>query len=154
MAERELLSRFLTQLGQEEPKPHLVGFNSRTADVPILVQRGLIQGVAAGAFCHRPGKPWEGVDYFHKSSEWHLDVKEIVSGWGKGTPSLHEFAAASGIPGKIGTTGHDVHALWRAGDIRRIVEYNQFDALTTYLVWLRMALFAGLLTPEGHACEE
>ncbi|HQF72068.1 MAG TPA: hypothetical protein PLH39_12415, partial [Promineifilum sp.] len=55
---------------------------------------------------------------------------------------------------KIGTTGHDVHALWRAGDIRRIVEYNQFDALTTYLVWLRMALFAGLMSPETHACEE
>ena len=154
MAERELLSRFLTQLGQEAPKPQLVGFNSRTADVPILVQRGIIQGVMAGEFCHRPGKPWEGVDYFHKSSEWHIDVKEIVSGWGKGTPSLHELAAAGGIPGKMGTTGDDVLGLWLAGDVRRIVEYNQYDALTTYLVWLRTALFAGLLSRQDHAAEE
>ena len=132
----------------------MVGFNSRTADVPILVQRGIIQGVAAGAFCHRPSKPWEGVDYFHKNSEWHVDVKEIVSGWGKGTPSLHELAAAGGIPGKMGTTGDDVLGLWLAGDVRRIVEYNQYDALTTYLVWLRTALFAGLLSPQGHADEE
>lgn len=153
MPERELLRLFLTQLGQEEPKPQLVGFNSRTADVPILLQRGIAQGVCATGFCHRPNKPWEGIDYFAKG-DGHIDLKDIVSGWGKGTPSLHEFAAASGIPGKIGTTGHDVHALWRAGDIRRIVEYNQFDALTTYLVWLRLALFAGLLSPETHACEE
>ena len=154
MAERDLLTRFLTQLGQEEPKPQLVGFNSRAADVPILVQRGIIQGVAAGAFCHRPNKPWEGVDYFYKGSEWHVDVKEIVAGWGKGTPSLHELAAAGGIPGKMGTTGDDVLGLWLAGDVRRIVEYNQYDALTTYLVWLRTALFAGLLSPQGHADEE
>ena len=154
MTERELLSRFLTQLGQEDPKPQLVGFNSRTADVPILVQRGIIQGVMAGEFCHRPAKPWEGMDYFAKGSEGHLDVKEIVSGWGKGTPSLHELAAAGGIPGKMGTTGDDVLGLWLAGDVRRIVEYNQYDALTTYLVWLRTALFAGLLSPDSHAAEE
>jgi len=154
MPERELLTKFLTQLGQEDPKPQLVGFNSRTADVPILVQRGIIQGVAAGEFCHRPNRPWEGTDYFYKGSESHVDVKEIVSGWGKGTPSLHELAAAGGIPGKMGTTGDDVLALWLAGDVRRIVEYNQYDALTTYLVWLRTALFAGLLSPQRHADEE
>jgi predicted PolB exonuclease-like 3'-5' exonuclease len=81
-------------------------------------------------------------------------VKDVVSGWGKGTPSLHEFATACGIPGKMGTTGDDVLGLWLAGDVQRIVEYNQYDALTTYLVWLRTALFAGLLTPEAHAAEE
>ena len=154
LPEKELISLFLGQLGREDPKPQLVGFNSRTADLPILVQRGIVNGVHAVEFCTRPAKPWEGADYFAKGYDWHIDIKDIVSGWGKGTPSLHEFAAAAGIPGKIGTTGHDVHALWRAGNIRRIVEYNQFDALTTYLVWLRMALFAGLLTPESHACEE
>ena len=137
----------------EEPKPQLVGFNSRTADVPILLQRGIAQGVCATGFCHRPNKPWEGIDYFAKG-DGHVDLKEIVAGWGKGTPSLHEFATACGIPGKMGTTGDDVLGLWQAGDVRRIVEYNQYDALTTYLVWLRTALFAGLISPEGHAAEE
>ena len=54
----------------------------------------------------------------------------------------------------MGTTGDDVLGLWQAGDVRHIVEYNQYDALTTYLVWLRTALFAGLISPEGHAAEE
>lgn len=154
LPERELLSRFLSGLEQEKSKPQLVGFNSRSADLPILVQRGIIHGLAAAGFCHRPNKPWEGVDYFGKGSEGHIDLKEIVSGWGKATPSLHEFAAACGIPGKMDTSGQDVIDLWLAGDIRRIVEYNQYDALTTYLVWLRTALFAGLLSAAAHAEEE
>ena len=154
MPEKELLTRFLTQLGQENPKPQLVGFNSRSADLPILIQRGIVHGVMAMEFSHRPNKPWEGVDYFAKGGEGHIDLKEIVSGWGKGTPSLHEFAAACGIPGKMDTKGDDVVDLWLAGNVRRIVEYNQYDALTTYLVWLRTALFAGLMSPEVHAVEE
>jgi predicted PolB exonuclease-like 3'-5' exonuclease len=154
MPERQLLDRFLTQLGQEDPKPQLVGFSSRQADVPILIQRAIANGISAPSFCHRPNKSWEGPDYFAKGNEAHLDLKELVAAWGKGTPSLHEFATACGIPGKMGTTGDDVLALWRAGDVRAIVEYNQYDALTTYLLWLRMALFAGLFTPEAHAAEE
>ena len=154
MPERQLLSLFLTQLGHDEPKPTLVGFNSRSCDLPILIQRGIAHGISAPAFCHRPNKPWEGVDYFGKNSEGHVDLKEIVGGWGKATPSLHEVAAAAGIPGKMDTTGDDVINLWQAGDIHTIVAYNQFDALSTYLVWLRTALFAGLMSPEQHAAEE
>lgn len=154
LAERELVERFLTQLGREEPRPQLVGFNSRSADLPILIQRGIAHGIGAGQFCRRPGKSWEGVDYFYKYGDWHIDLKEIVCGWGKATPSLHEFACACGIPGKIDTSGDNVIDLWLSGDIRRIVEYNQCDALTTYLVWLRTALFAGLLSPAQHAAEE
>ncbi len=154
LPEKELLSRFFTGLGQEESRPQLVGFNSRTADVPMLIQRAIANGVMATEFCRRPVKPWDGLDYFSKSSDGHIDLKEIVCGWGKGTPSLHELAAASGIPGKIDTRGDDVVTLWLAGDIRRIVEYNRYDALTTYLVWLRTALFAGLLSPDLHAAEE
>jgi predicted PolB exonuclease-like 3'-5' exonuclease len=110
--------------------------------------------VEAAGFSHRPEKPWEGFDYFSKNSEGHIDLKEIVGGWGKATPKLHEFAAACGIPGKIDTTGDNVIELWLAGDIRRIVEYNEFDALSTYLLWLRAAYFAGLLSSEDHAAEE
>jgi len=154
LPEKELLNRFFTGLGQEESRPQLVGYNSRTADVPMLIQRGIANGVMATEFCRRPAKPWEGLDYFAKSSDGHIDLKEIVCGWGKGTPSLHELAAAGGIPGKIDTRGDDVVTLWLAGDVRRIVEYNRYDALTTYLVWLRTALFAGLMSPDLHATEE
>ena len=154
MAEGELIGRFLRGLGEANPRPQLVGFNSRSADLPILIQRGIAGGVAAAGFSRRPVKPWEGYDYFSNKSEGHIDLKEVIGGWGKATPSLHEFATACGIPGKIDTSGDNVIDLWLAGDVRRIVEYNEFDALTTYLLWLRTAHFAGLLPAEGHAAEE
>lgn len=152
MEEGDLIATFLGYVGHQ--KPQLVGFNSQTSDLPILLQRGIATGVSAKAFCQRPDKPWEGVDYFARHTEAHIDLKNLVSGWGIGTPSLHELAAAMGIPGKMGTDGGSVVDLWVEGNLRAIVEYNHFDALTTYLVWLRTALFAGFFTPEQHQIEE
>lgn len=154
LPERELVGRFLRAIGEANPRPQLVGFNSREADVPILIQRGLAQGISAPGFSRRPEKPWEGYDYFNKNSEAHIDLKEIVGG-GRGVaiPKLHEFACACGIPGKIDTSGDNVIDLWLAGDVRRIVEYNECDALTTYLLWLRAAHFAGHFSDEAHAAE-
>jgi len=152
MAEGELIHTFLSYVGQQ--KPQLVGFNSQTSDLPILLQRGMVTGISAQSFCQRPDKPWEGVDYFARQTEAHIDIKNLVSGWGIGTPSLHELAAAMGIPGKMGTDGSSVVDLWVEGNLRAIVNYNHFDALTTYLVWLRMALFAGFFSLEQHQTEE
>jgi predicted PolB exonuclease-like 3'-5' exonuclease len=119
-----------------------------------LIQRGVANGITAPEFCKRPLKPWNGTDYFAKSEDAHVDLKDILGGWGKATPSLHEIAQVSGIPGKIGTTGHDVVTLWAAGLVREIVEYNEFDALTTYLVWLRTAHFAGFFSNDEYLLEE
>lgn len=155
MTERELLQRFLTQLGQTSPKPQLVGFNSHDSDLPILVQRGIANGLNVRGFCARPNKPWEGFDYFSKNGDGHIDLRDIVSGFGKTRGmTLHELATACRIPGKMGTKGDDVMALWVAGDIRQIVEYNQYDALTTYLLWLRTARFAGLFSDDDFITEE
>lgn len=150
--EGQIIGRFLEAVGKS--KPQLVGFNSHGADIPILVQRALVNGVPLPNFAKRPAKPWEGVDYFARGSDYNVDIKDEVGGFGKSTPSLHELATACRIPGKLGTAGDDVLRLWRAGDVRAIVHYNECDALTTYLVWLRLALGAGHVTPAQHAAEE
>jgi predicted PolB exonuclease-like 3'-5' exonuclease len=150
--EAQVLGKFLDALGRY--RPQLVGFNSIESDLKILVQRGVILGLRAEGFCSRPNKPWEGIDYFVRGSEWNVDLKDIVGGWGKAVPSLHEIAVQSGIPGKMDVDGNQVAQLWLAGELRKIVEYNQFDALTTYLLWLRLAHFAGHFAAEGYAQEE
>lgn len=155
MPERDLIGRFLRGLGEATPKPQLVGFNSRDSDLPILIQRGIAQGISAPGFCRRPEKRWEGYDYFDRYNEGHVDLKDIICGsWGKSIPKLHEFAAACGIPGKIDTRGDNVIDLWLAGNVRAIVEYNEFDAISTYLLWLRTAHFAGHFSAEALAAEE
>ncbi|MBF0627828.1 MAG: 3'-5' exonuclease [Magnetococcales bacterium] len=151
--EKELIQRFLGAIG--ERKPQLVGYNSMAADLRILTQRAICHGIQAAGFAHRPAKPWEGVDYFAKGGDWHIDLKEYAApGWGQGTPSLHELAVLSGIPGKMETSGEEVPQMWLDGQLDQIVRYNERDALTTYLVWLRMAHFAGLLTAEQYPLEQ
>ena len=140
MDEKTIISRFLDGVGQH--RAQIVGFNSTNSDIPILLQRGLACGVSAPKYCKRPPKPWEGVDYFARYGDYSIDLKDIVGGfYGKATPSLHELASVLGIPGKLETSGIEVADLWAKGDIESIVIYNQFDALTTYLIWLRSVYF-------------
>ena len=141
-SEATILSRFLESVGRRQPQ--LVGFNSSGSDLPIMIQRGIIKGVTAAGFCKRPDKPWEGYDYFSRASDWNVDLMTAIGDWGKARPSLKEMAVLSGIPGKMGGfDGDSVAEAWLDGDIRRIAQYNQHDAVTTYLVWLRIAHFAG-----------
>ena len=151
-AESHLLRTFLEAVGAR--RPQLVGYNSIASDLKILVQRGVVQGIRADQFCQRPEKPWLGVDYFARGSEYNIDLKEILGGFGRLVPSLHEVAVQSGIPGKMEVDGNQVAQLWLSGELRKIVQYNEFDALTTYLVWLRVAHFAGHFTHEEYASEQ
>lgn len=151
--EAEIISRFLNALGDRQPQ--LVGYNSLAADLRILTQRGICLGLRAPKFAHRPAKPWEGVDYFARGGDWHIDLKDYAApGWGQGTPSLHELAVLSGIPGKMDVAGHEVPQMWLDGRLEEIIAYNERDALTTYLVWLRMAHFAGLFTTMEYELEQ
>jgi hypothetical protein len=120
----------------------------------IFVQRGIVHGLCVPDFCRRPAKPWEGVDYFARTNEWHIDLLDVISGRGNTMPSLHQLALLSGIPGKRDLDGWHVAELWRDGDLQRIIHYNECDALTTYLLWLRMAHFAGLFTTEAYGEEQ
>lgn len=151
LPEDELLRRFLVALGDR--KPQLVGFNSREADLPILVQRGMVHGLSIPGL-GRGSDRWDKADFFDRYGGQHIDLRDALGGFGKAGSTLHELATACGIPGKLGTDGRSVIDLWRAGDIAGIVRYNQFDALTTFLVWLRAMALSGHLSPEQMAAEE
>jgi predicted PolB exonuclease-like 3'-5' exonuclease len=144
--EATILRRFLLE-GLALKNPQLVGFNSRNSDLRILLQRAIIHGIDIRALAERlQAKPWESQD---------VDLMDLVSGFGKNTSvSLNELAQLSGIPGKLDTTGDDVCGLWYAGKRQEIINYNCFDALTTYLVWLRMAFVSGKFTKEEYRLEQ
>lgn len=150
--EEAVLQPFLDALGSR--RPQIVGYNSLASDLKILLQRATILGLSAPGFCHRPEKPWEGVDYFARGSDFNVDLKEILGGWGHAAPSLHQLAVQSGIPGKMDVDGNDVAGLWLQGRLDEIVRYNEFDALTTYLLWLRVAYLGGFFDVEGYEQEQ
>jgi predicted PolB exonuclease-like 3'-5' exonuclease len=150
--EARLIERFLYILGKKCPQ--LIGFNSADSDLQVLVQRGMINEVTAPEFCRRPDKPWEGIDYFRRwDNEDHLDLLKLFAVRNM-TPRLDELAKLCGFPGKIDVAGDQVTDLWLAGNLTKIVEYNQIDVLNTYLVWLRIVYFCGKLSEEQYFQEQ
>lgn len=151
-SERAMLDGFLRGIGRQ--KPQLVGYNSANADVPILVQRAIVNGIDSHGFGARPDKPWEGIDYFSTSSDFHVDLQKCFLGSFRDTPRLHEAATLCGIPGKVDVSGDQVWNLYTTGRLKQIVDYNEFDALTTHLLWARMARFGGLLSADAYEREQ
>jgi predicted PolB exonuclease-like 3'-5' exonuclease len=150
--EAVLISKFLHYVG--ERKPQLVGYNSLTSDIRVLVQRAMVNDVEAKVFNLRPDKPWEGRDYYSDYGEWHVDIMKLLGGFSRETPSLNELAKMCGFPGKLDIDGLQVADLWLAGDLAKIIAYNEIDALNTYLVWLRLARFCGFFEDTDYAAEQ
>ena len=152
-SERRIIEDFFKIL--DKHRPQLVGYNSSGSDIPILAQRMIKHGLRGGFFTDRPNRPWEGADFFARGSDWNVDLMRCVSAWGKGTPSLHEISVVSGIPGKMdGVDGKQVAPMWLEGKLDEIVAYNECDALTTYLLWLRMALSIGHFDSDQYVAEQ
>ena len=153
-SEGEMIGSFLETVAKK--RMQLWGFYSGGADVPLLVQRAIALGVPCPTFSKRPPKPWEGPDYFdNRNSTAHMDILHILAGFARGAarPSLDEFAAACGIPGKLDVAGGDVAGLFLDNDIRTIANYNETDALTTHLIMLRIGLHSGHLSADQYRDE-
>ena len=150
-SEKAILQGLLKAIGTR--KPQLVGYNSHNADVPIIVQRAIVHGLYSQGMGNRPSKPWEGVDYFATTGDFNVDLAPMLGRYAQ-TPKLHEVASLSGIPGKVDTDGGSVPNLWMQGKLKAIVDYNEFDAMTTHLVWARIAHFAGLLKADAYEHEQ
>ncbi len=153
-AERKVIGSFLAAIGRS--KPQLVGFNSRNSDLRILAQRALALGIPAPAFLNHPTKPWEGHDYFARDNDCSIDLMDLITGGysgRNGMVNLHEAATLCGIPGKFDAHGNEVWELWQAGRYREIVQYNCFDAITTYLLWLRTAWISGRFVTDEYENE-
>ena len=144
--EKLILKRFLED-GYSVRRPVLVGYNSRNADLHILAQRAFVNGLSLPRFsdCIR-AKPWNSPD---------IDLMDTLGGFGKSYgASLNEVARLCGIPGKLDVCGDDVAELFYTGQYEKIVRYNTFDALTTYLVWLRLEFFQGSISKTEYDAEQ
>ena len=88
-----------------------------------------------------------------RNSDYNLDLADAM-GQFRDRPTLHQAASLSGIPGKIEVSGSSVAQMWLDGKLSEIVEYNEFDAFTTHLLWARIAHFSSLLSSEQYKNEQ
>lgn len=153
LEEKQLISNFLTAI--ERRKPQLVGFNAKSSDLRILLQRALILGIPAKGFLERRAKAWDGFDYFARDNDGIVDLMEILSGGFNRTAAfnLHDACTLCGIPGKFMTHGNAVFNYWEEGQIDQIIQYNCFDAISTYLLWLRTAWVGGTFSTAQYEDE-
>src|SRR5690606_7643843 len=84
----------------------------------------------------------------------HVDLMEVLGGRGSRAVSLREMAVLVGLPAKAPASGRSVADLWLDGRYDEVVAYNEGDAVTTYLLWLRTAHCAGCFTAEAYAREQ
>lgn len=127
----------------------LVGWNSRGFDVPVLLQRSLVHGLAAPTW-FRAGSRFDSYGYRY-GDMWHADLMDQLADYGACTKlSLDETAQACGLPGKLGGHGSEVEAMLRAGEHDRIRAYCEGDTLNLYGLYLRFGLLTGRLSREGH----
>jgi predicted PolB exonuclease-like 3'-5' exonuclease len=149
-SEKQIISTFLAAV--ERRKPQLVGFNSKNSDLRILMQRALILGIPAKGFLERPAKPWEGIDYFARDNEGSIDLMDlIVGGYNRSaTLNLNEICTLCGIPGKFDSHGNEVFDYWQQNKMDQIIQYNCYDAISTYLLWLRLAWISGTFSTSQY----
>ena len=138
--------------GVDKYAPQLVTWNGRGFDLPVLVNRGLIHGVAAACF-------WNTDDdnkynnYINRFHDRHCDLMDVLSIYGGRGAPLDELARLAGLPGKLGVGGGAVWESWLGGGIEAIRNYCEADTVNTYLLYLRFQLMRCSYTPERYQSE-
>lgn len=152
--EAELIARFYE--GIEKFTPDLVSWNGGGFDLPVLHYRALCHGIAAPRY-------WEIGDnetgfrynnYLARFHWRHTDLMDVLAGFQlRAAAPLDEIAQLCGLPGKLGMHGSQVWEAYLAGEIVRIRDYCETDALNTYLIYLRFELMRGRLDASRYHAE-
>jgi 3'-5' exonuclease len=135
--------------------PQIVSWNGRNFDLPVLVARGLINGVAAACFWDtgQDNKDAKWANYINRFHDRHVDLMDVLSLYGARGSPLDELARLSGFPGKLGVGGASVWESYRRGAIAAIRDYCETDCANTYLLYLRFQLMRCALSREQYERE-
>jgi predicted PolB exonuclease-like 3'-5' exonuclease len=118
--------------------PHLVTWNGRGFDLPVLALRALRHGVGFGWYYRGPGYRYRFTE------EGHLDLADVISDHGAARmTSLDGAARVIGLPGKGDVDGSRVEQLYTAGEIEALRRYCLGDVAQTAFLLLRYKLVAG-----------
>jgi predicted PolB exonuclease-like 3'-5' exonuclease len=129
----------------EQWRPHLVTFNGRSFDMPVIMLRCLRHGIPMRFF-------FDDRDYRYRFTDaGHIDLYDFLSEHGAArVGSLDAIAHVIGLPGKVGVDGSQVEGLYHAGQIELIKNYCLADVAQTAFVLLRYRLVQGMLDRANY----
>lgn len=124
----------------DQYRPHLVTYNGRSFDLPVIALRCLRHGVPLRFF-------YQDKDYRYRFSDaGHIDLYDFLSEHGAAkVGSLDAIARVVGLPGKVGVDGSQVEGLYNAGQLPLIKNYCLTDVAQTAFLFLRYRLLQGAL---------
>ncbi len=142
-SERAVLEQFCDFVGKRTP--HIVTYNGRGFDLPVLVNRCLKHGVPFRAY-------YSDRDYRYRFSELgHIDLADMITDHGATRkPSLDIMAQLIGMPGKMEVDGSMVEAMYEQGRTEEIRTYCLHDVVQTAFLFLRVELLRGRLSRETY----
>jgi hypothetical protein len=141
--EGKTLSEFARFVGNK--RPHLITYNGRRFDLPVLANRMLRHGIPFTVY-------YSDRDYRYRYSDLgHVDLADVLTDHGAARMSkLDHVARLVGMPGKMDVDGSMVDQLYKEGRIEEIREYCLHDVVQTAFVFLRVELLRGRLTRAAY----
>ena len=126
-------------------RPHLVTYNGRSFDLPVIALRCLRHGVPLRFF-------FQDKEYRYRfSDQGHIDLYDFLSEHGAArVGSLDAIARIIGLPGKVGVDGSQVEGLYNGGQLDLIKRYCLTDVAQTAFLFLRYRLLQGVLDVPGY----
>ncbi|MEE8281013.1 MAG: 3'-5' exonuclease, partial [Gammaproteobacteria bacterium] len=147
--EEELVQRFFD--GLDKYSPELVSWNGAGFDLPVLHYRSLLHGVPSPRYWEMgdEDRSFRYNNYLNKYHWRHIDLMDVLSGFQpRAKAGLNDIAVMLGFPGKLGMQGDQVWDYYQQGEIEKIRDYCETDALNTYLIFLRFQHIRGLLDQQ------
>ena len=129
----------------DQYRPHLVTYNGRSFDLPVIAMRCLRHGLPLKFF-------YQDRDYRYRFSDaGHIDLYDFLSEHGAARiGSLDSIARVMGLPGKVGVDGSQVEGLYNAGQLDMIKKYCLSDVTQTAFLFLRYRLLQGILDVNAY----
>jgi 3'-5' exonuclease len=153
--EATLLQKFFEIV--ERKTPQLISWNGGGFDLPVLIQRGLINGVAASRLLETGAndRAFNFDHYLNRYKERHLDLMDFMAMYqARANAPLDAIAKLCGFAGKLGMDGSKVWDAFQRGEIANIRAYCETDVVNTYLVFLRFLMMRGELDTSQYAHEQ
>jgi DNA polymerase elongation subunit (family B) len=126
----------------------IVGFNTMTFDLPVLVRRAMLLDVGVSPAMIRALLARQESNYRHYDLMQLLGVRSPFSGKIE-AKGLSYYLNLFGLGGKTwGMDGSQVYSLWKEGKINEIKNYCQTDVQRTASLFRRVAPW--LIAPRSH----
>lgn len=147
MTESQIISRFFKAF---DKNPHLVSYNGKGFDMPVLMYRALHHSLSAPkAFGDHKDS------YMARYAKTHTDLMDLLSPVYGNRQKLDTLSTLCGFAGKGDMDGSKVVALVQNEAWQTLTTYCESDVINTWLLFLRYQLLIGKLsTQDIHAISQ